>query len=331
MVRRSEAGTALDEVLVEEQFRQIKVCRMETVCRLRYVDGNERRTRVQNVVPPLRFGEEAVEVTPAYVEQIREAVGNLSDRHNVLVKFIGYTDDTPLSERNERIYMNHVGLSRAQARRVALAVQQELESRDVGRRQRRPRRGAAARLERDGAGPSTESPRRSRVLVRRSAAGAARRAAALPGAGHRDGHARLRSAVGRAAGGRDRERRTRRCRPAWAGLLRRGLADVAGKTNARLRFVGYTRNERLERRTTLVYGDDIGLSAARARRAMEAIAADLQLEPRASRVRRPRLRALRRRRQRGVRARRDVARDRADRLRRGRRARRLRRRRHHGA
>ena len=67
-----------------------------------------------------------------------------------------------------------------------------------------------------------------------------------------------------------------------AGLteqLRRGLAEVADKTNARLRFVGYTRNERLERRTTLVYGDDIGLSAARARRAMEAIAADMQLAP----------------------------------------------------
>ena len=67
-----------------------------------------------------------------------------------------------------------------------------------------------------------------------------------------------------------------------AGLteqLRRGLAEVADKTNARLRFVGYTRNERLERRTTLVYGDDIGLSAARARRAMEAIAAEMQLAP----------------------------------------------------
>ena len=63
------------------------------------------------------------------------------------------------------------------------------------------------------------------------------------------------------------------------GRLRRALADVEGKTNARLRFVGYTRNERLERRTALIYGDDVGLSAARARRAMEAIAAELQLAP----------------------------------------------------
>jgi hypothetical protein len=42
--------------------------------------------------------------------------------------------------------------------------------------------------------------------------------------------------------------------------------------------VGYTRNERLERRTASVYGDDIGLSASRARRVMEVVAADMSLE-----------------------------------------------------
>mgnify|MGYP003575921329 CR=1 FL=1 len=120
-------GASLDDVLVKEEFQRIKVCRTQEVCRLRYVDGNERRTRVQNVVAPLRFGEEAIEITPTYVEQIREAVAGLSDRHNVLVKFIGYTDDSPLSERNARIYGDQVGLSRAQARRVALAVQEQVK------------------------------------------------------------------------------------------------------------------------------------------------------------------------------------------------------------
>ncbi len=121
-------GTALDEVLVAERLPAGQGLPHGDRLPLRYVDGNERRTRVQNVVAPLRFGEEAVEVTPGYVEQIRQAVANLSDRHNVLVKFIGYTDDAPLTERNERIYGNHAGLSRAQARRVALAVQEELRS-----------------------------------------------------------------------------------------------------------------------------------------------------------------------------------------------------------
>ena len=64
----------------------------------------------------------------------------------------------------------------------------------------------------------------------------------------------------------------------YTAQLDRALADVADKTNPRLRFVGYTRNERLERRTAAVYGDDIGLSASRARRAMEQVAGDMSLE-----------------------------------------------------
>jgi flagellar motor protein MotB len=273
-----EQGTALDEVLVEEEFRRVKVCRIEEVCQLRYIDGNERRTRVQNVVAPIRFGEEAVEVTPAYIEQVREAVANLSDRHNVLVKFIGYTDDASLSERNERIYMNHVGLSRAQARRVALAVQEELEL-------------ATSAVDSDGRG--TARPLGSNATAQGRALN--RRVEVefwyddplqdLPD------EPQLCPAPGT-------EMVTRVYDPPWGALpeltlvngeavvpagftgsLRRGLDEVADKMNPRLRFVGYTRNERLERRTTLVYGDDIGLSAARARRAMEAIAAEMQLAP----------------------------------------------------
>jgi hypothetical protein len=65
--------------------------------------------------------------------------------------------------------------------------------------------------------------------------------------------------------------------PGYTDGLRRGMADVAGKTNVRLRFVGYTSNEPLDRRTAVVYGDDIGLSAARARRTMESIKEKLVL------------------------------------------------------
>jgi hypothetical protein len=46
----------------------------------------------------------------------------------------------------------------------------------------------------------------------------------------------------------------------------------------RLRFIGYTNNERLERRTAIVYEDDIGLSTARARRAMNAVKGELRLK-----------------------------------------------------
>jgi hypothetical protein len=65
----------------------------------------------------------------------------------------------------------------------------------------------------------------------------------------------------------------------YTAQLERALADVANRANPRLRFVGYTRNERLARRTASVYGDDIGLSASRARRTMDVIAGDMQLAP----------------------------------------------------
>src|SRR5262249_49650442 len=65
--------------------------------------------------------------------------------------------------------------------------------------------------------------------------------------------------------------------PGYAANLRRALTDIANRTNARLRFIGYTKNARLDRRTASVYDDDIGLSAARARRTMDILMQDPQL------------------------------------------------------
>jgi hypothetical protein len=65
--------------------------------------------------------------------------------------------------------------------------------------------------------------------------------------------------------------------PGFAASLHRALTDIADRTNARLRFIGYTKNERLDRRTASVYGDDIGLSTARARRAMDVLMQEPEL------------------------------------------------------
>jgi flagellar motor protein MotB len=267
---------ALEEVLVEEDFRQVKVCRTDTVCRLRYMEGLDRRTRVQNLIAPLRFSAEAIDVSPQFIEQVAQSLRNMGDRQNVLVKFIGYTDDAPLSERDARLYGDHLGLSRARARRVALAVQDALRLPTAsidsdGRGTMRPLGSNATPQGRDlnrrievefwYDDPLQELPDEPQLCP-------------IPG----------------------EEVVTRVYDPAWgsipelailngqpvippgyADLLRRGLSDVAGRMNPRLRFVGYTSNETLERRTALVYGDDIGLSASRARRAMEAIGAELGL------------------------------------------------------
>ena len=42
----------LEEVLVPHEIKSVKVCRMETVCKLRYVEGHARRARVQNLIAP---------------------------------------------------------------------------------------------------------------------------------------------------------------------------------------------------------------------------------------------------------------------------------------
>ncbi|HEY5569591.1 MAG TPA: OmpA family protein, partial [Gammaproteobacteria bacterium] len=271
-----EEGVALEEVLVEEEFRRIKVCRIQTVCRLRYVEGRERRTRVQNLVAPLYFSAETIDVAPPFIEQIGQALRNMSDRQNVLVKFIGYTDERPLSERDERIYGTHVGLSKARSRRVALAVQEALglptatidsdgrgSARPLGSNETEQGRALNRRVEVEFwyDDPLQELPGEPQICPAPGTEIVTR--VYDPPWGEIP---QLEIANGQPV-----------IPPGYTGLLERALGDVADRTNARLRFVGYTSNETLERRTALVYGDDIGLSAARARRAMETVGAALEL------------------------------------------------------
>src|SRR5258708_20291452 len=45
--------------------------------------------------------------------------------------------------------------------------------------------------------------------------------------------------------------------PDYAANLRRALTDISDRTNARLRFIGYTKNDQLARRTPSTYPADI--------------------------------------------------------------------------
>jgi outer membrane protein OmpA-like peptidoglycan-associated protein len=78
---------ALEEFLVPHEIQRVKVCRMETVCKLRYVDGHAKRARVQNLVAPLQYDEEAIDVHDVFVERVRQALQNLAEKQNVVVKF----------------------------------------------------------------------------------------------------------------------------------------------------------------------------------------------------------------------------------------------------
>jgi flagellar motor protein MotB len=264
---------ALEEILVPHEIKRIKVCRMETVCKLRYVEGHSKRARIQNLVAPIHFDAESINVGDVFVERVSQALENLSDKQNVVVRFIGYSDDTPLDGRAERIYGDQVGLSKARARRVALAVQDELGL-------------PSAIIESDGRGATRQlgsnATAQGRALNRRVEVefwydDPLQELPDEPQLCPEDAGAEIVTRVYHPPWGEIPHLSFAGGEPVvpagYADTLKRALGDVSDKTNPRLRFVGYTRNERLQRRTAAVYGDDIGLSASRARRAMEAVSA----------------------------------------------------------
>jgi flagellar motor protein MotB len=256
-----------------DDVKRIKVCRVETVCKMRYKEGQTPRTRVKNLVLPLRYEDETVSISDAFTRQVRQALDKLRDKQGVTVRFIGYTDDAPLTGRDESIYGNQLALSKARAKRVALAMQQVLGL-------------PASAIESDGRGASHP------VASNETAQGRALNRRIEVEFWYDDPLQELSDEPQLCPDAVD-ETVTRVYDPPWGSIpvlelangqpiippgyaanLRRALTDIVDRPNARLRFIGYTKNERLDRRTASVYGDDIGLSAARARRAADILMQD---------------------------------------------------------
>src|SRR6059036_3907183 len=266
-----------EEVVVPDDVKRIKVCRTETLCKMRYKEGQERRARVRNLLAPLRYEDDTTPISEAFIQQIRQSLANLHDKQNLTVKFIGYADDAPLSPRDERIYGTALSLSKARARRVALALKDALKL-------------PTSAIDSDGHG--TAQPVASNETVQ----GRALNRRVEVEFWYDDPLQELPDEPQLCPGDVGEELTTKVYDPPWGTLaelalqdgqpmippgyaadLRRALTDIADRTNPRLRFIGYTKNERLDRRTADVYGDDVGLSAARARRAMDLVLQDPQL------------------------------------------------------
>src|SRR6267142_2809309 len=256
-----------------DKTKLIKVCRAENVCKMRYREGQTPRTRVRNLAAPLRYEDENTPISDAFTRQVRQALDNLRDKRGVTVRIIGYTDDAPLTGLDESTYGNHLSLSKARAHRGALEMQKILGL-------------PASAIESDGRGDShplaSNETAQGRTLNRRIEVEL----------WYDDPLQELSDEPQLCPDDVD-ETVTRIYDPPWGSIppleiengqpiippgyvatLRRALTDISDRTNARLRFIGYTKNERLDRRTASVYGDDIGLSAARARRAMDALMRD---------------------------------------------------------
>ncbi|MFO7592559.1 MAG: OmpA family protein [Pseudomonadota bacterium] len=265
------------EFVVSEEMKRVKVCRVETVCKLRYKEGHAKRARVKNLVAPLRYTAEKVEIPAVFLEQLQEALKNLRTKENVVVKFIGHTDNVPLVGRDARIYGNHLGLSKARARRAALAVQEQLNL-------------PSSAIDSDGKGAkdpvASNETEKGRMLNRRievefwyddALQELPDEPQLCPEASAAETVTRVYDPPSGAIEPIIFNSSNPVIPPGYSQRLRRLMEELDDKTNVRLRFVGYISNERLSRRTAAVYGDDIGLSTARARRVMERIRDDVEL------------------------------------------------------
>lgn len=267
------------EIVVVNPVNRIKVCRVETVCKLRFKEGMAHRARIKNLVEPLRYDEDNLQIPAEFLQQLQRAQQNLRDRSGVVVKFIGHSDNMPLEGRDLRIYGTQLSLSKARARRVALAVQDAL-------------RLPSSTVDSDGKGdkyplsandtpkgrslnrrvevefwyddPLQELPDEPQICPESAAAETVSRTYDPPSGAIAPIYYDETQPI---------------MPPGYAQRLQRLMEELKDKANVRLRFVGYTSNERLSRRTADAYGDDIGLSAARARRVMELVGEEIKLKP----------------------------------------------------
>jgi flagellar motor protein MotB len=265
------------EVIVPREVNRVKVCRTETVCKLRYRDGHAHRARVKNLIQPLHYDKGMLSVPDEFLQQVAQAMKNLESKQNLVVKYIAYSDNLPLKGRDARIYGDAIGLTKAVARRVSLAVKEDLGLLNVA-------------IETEGRGSSqpvaSNDMQQGRALNRRVEVEF----------WHDDPLQDLPEEPQLCPGAPGAEIVTRVYEPESGGIdpilfadgkplvppvysehLQSIMDEISDRTNVRLQFIGYTANKRLDRRTAAVYGDDIGLSMARARRAMEAVSGQMGL------------------------------------------------------
>src|SRR2546427_1606244 len=256
-----------------DKTKLIKVCRAENVCKMRYREGQTPRTRVRKLVAPLRYEDENTPISDAFTRQVRQALDNLRDKRGLTVRFIGYTDDAPLTGLDESTYGNHLSLSKARAHRVALEMQKILGL-------------PASAIESDGRGDShplaSNETAQGRTLNRRIEVefwydDPLQELSDEPQLCPDDVDETVTKIYDPPWGSippLELENGQPMLPPGYAANLRRALTAIRDRTTARLRFIGYTKNARLDRRTASVDGDDIGLAAARAHRAMDILMQD---------------------------------------------------------
>lgn len=264
-------------VIPGEKLNRIKVCRAETVCKLSYKDGSARRVRLQNLVKPYRIEAGQSGVSEQFIRQIRETLGNLSNKSKLEIRFVGHTDNMPLANAEKRIYGNHENFSIARARYVMLEVQDRLSL---------PNEAVSSSGKGQKFPVASNNSEKGRSLNRRVEVefwydDPFGEVSDGPQACPESAGSEIITRTYDPPSGPIRAIRYKESNPiiplGYGERLSKIMNELEEKTNVRLSFIGYTNNERLDRRLAAVYGDDIGLSRSRARRAMEVIQKEIGL------------------------------------------------------
>ena len=277
----TETSIEKEIIVPADKLNRLKVCRQETVCKLTYKEGNARRARLQHLVKPLRTEVGQAGVPDDFVKQISETLNNLGNKGNVVIRFVGHTDNLPLSEAEKRIYGDHVNLSKARSRYVSLEVQDRLGL-------------ANSAISSSGKGlkypVSSNGTEKGRSFNRRVEVefwydDPFEELTEDPQACPESAGSETVTRTYDPPTGPIKAIRYKDGKPVitagYSEQLSRILKNVEDKANVRLSFIGYTNNERMDRRAAMVYGDDIGLSTSRARRAMELIKEEMGLTDKA--------------------------------------------------
>lgn len=266
------------EVVVSSNVRRVKVCRTETVCKLRYKDGHSHRARIRNLIPPLNYDRGMIKIPDDFLEKISRAIRNLGYKQNVVVKFTAFTDAGALEGRDKRIYGNHAGMSKAVALRAALATKDSLglpdeaivseglgSSQPIASNETEMGRSLNRRVEVEFwyDDPLQDLPDEPRLCPDTAGAETITRvyespSRSIPPILFQEGKPLVPHG--------------------YTNNLQKVIDEIPDKDNVRLRFLGYANNVRLDRRTAAIYGDDIGWSTARAHRTLLAITEKMGLD-----------------------------------------------------
>lgn len=114
------------------------VCHVQPMCRVAVTDKEGKsRIRIDNVIEPIRiikpieFEFAESDIPSVAIQNILETVDGLKNHTNFQLVFVGYTDNTPVTqEPSLSLYGNNIGLSEARAKEVANFFKKELNLSD---------------------------------------------------------------------------------------------------------------------------------------------------------------------------------------------------------